>query len=253
MHIYACCSTLLAGQRTTIADVALACAARAVLEGGGSGGAAGPLGARDLAGIPHVLRWYRTVTHHPAFSAKAAAAAAARAASSSARALPGGAAKGKQKQKQQKKPAAAAAAAATAAAGAGGAAAEAAKSARAVGGAATGEDTIPALGDGGDLTSSASVVQGARKLELAPARFRRKRVRVRELLASGTTLVGQKAVVKGWLRTARAASKGALLFLVVDDGSCSETVQASRFFVFIPSLFSLFFFFVSQATGREVI
>ncbi|CAN0400491.1 unnamed protein product, partial [Hapterophycus canaliculatus] len=59
----------------------------------------------------------------------------------------------------------------------------------------------------------------------APARFRRKRVRVRELLANGPALVGQKAVVKGWLRTARSASKGALLFLVVDDGSCSETVQ----------------------------
>lgn len=73
--------------------------------------------------------------------------------------------------------------------------------------------------------SSASVVQGPRRLDLAPARFRRKRVRVRELLANGRGLVGQKAVVKGWLRTARSASKGALLFLVVDDGSCSETVQ----------------------------
>lgn len=233
----------MAGERTTIADVALACAARGVLEGGGGGGGAAPvLGARDLAGIPHVLRWYRTVTHHPAFSAVAASAAAARASSSSsARALPGGAGgakgQGKQKQKQQQKqqkppPAAAAAKAGAgsgAGAGAGGAGAAEAATARALGGAATGEEPLPALGECGDLMSSASVVQGARRLELAPARFRRKRVRVRELLASGTTLVGQKAVVKGWLRTARAASKGALLFLVVDDGSCSETVQASWF------------------------
>lgn len=239
-RVFPCCSTLLAGQRTTIADVALACAARAVLEGGGGSGAAaaGALGARDLAGIPHVLRWYRTVTHHPAFSAASAARA-----SSSSRALPGagkGQGKQKQKQKQQQKPAAAARAAAAGGTGAAAAASEeAAKSARALGGAATGEDPLPVLGDGdGDLTSSSSVVQGARRLELAPARFRRKRVRVRELLASGTALVGKRAVVKGWLRTARAASKGALLFLVVDDGSCSETVQASgcrHFFFFLSS------------------
>ncbi|CAN0267883.1 unnamed protein product, partial [Scytosiphon promiscuus] len=136
--------TFLSGERTTIADVALACASTRVLEGGGSGG----LGARDLAGIPHVLRWYRT--------------------------------------------------------------------------------PLPVVGESGDLMSSASVVQGARRLEQAPARFRRKRVRVRELLANGTALVGHKAVVKGWLRTARAASKGALLFLVVDDGSCSDTVVVSK-------------------------
>ena len=89
------------------------------------------------------------------------------------------------------------------------------------------EEPLPAVGEGGDLLSSAAVVQGARKLALAPARFRRKRVRVRELLANGKALIGQRAVVKGWLRTARAANKGALLFLVVDDGSCSETIQAS--------------------------
>lgn len=208
------------GHRTTIADVALACAARGVLEAGSGPGA---LGARDLAGIPHVLRWYRTVTHHPAFSAVGAPASG----SSSARALPGGKGQGKQKsqkqQQKQKKPAVAAAKAG-AGAGAGGAAGAAAATERALGG-AVGDEPLPVVGECGDLLSSHSVVQGARRLELAPARFRRKRVRVRELLATGTTLVGQKAVVKGWLRTARAASKGSLLFLVVDDGSCSETVQ----------------------------
>lgn len=191
-------STFLVGERTTIADVGLACAARDLLEGSVGGGATS-LGPRDLAGLPHVLRWYRTVTHHPAFSATPAAPAA------SARSLP--AATGKQKQAPP------APAASKAAAGAGAAAA------------AAGDEPLPIVGESGDLMSSASVVQGSRRLEVAPARFRRKRVRVRELLASGTTLVGQTAVVKGWLRTARAASKGALLFLVVDDGSCSETVQ----------------------------
>ncbi|CBJ25847.1 Asparaginyl-tRNA Synthetase [Ectocarpus siliculosus] len=199
-------STFLVGERTTIADVGLACAARDLIEGSVAGGAAS-LGARDLAGLPHVLRWYRTVTHHPAFSATAVAAAPAPAAS--ARGLAG--AKGQGKQKQVPPAAAAVKAAAGAAAGAGAGAA--------------GDEPLPVVGESGDLMSSASVVQGSRRLEVAPARFRRKRVRVRELLASGTSVVGQKAVVKGWLRTARAASKGALLFLVVDDGSCSGTVQ----------------------------
>ncbi|CAN0561117.1 unnamed protein product, partial [Laminaria digitata] len=58
-------STFLVGQRVTIADVALACAAGDVLEP--SDGGRGLLGPRDLAGIPHVLRWYRTVTHNRAF------------------------------------------------------------------------------------------------------------------------------------------------------------------------------------------
>ncbi len=210
--------------------MAFACAARGALEGVG-GSAAVLLGAKDLAGIPHVLRWYRTVTHHPAFSSSAGGGGG-----STARALPAGGAgaqgQGKQKQKQQQQQKGAKSSprgGATGAEDAAGATAAAAAAAAAEGttadAAAAGEEPIPVLGEDGDLKSSASVVQGARRLELAPARFRRKRVRVRELLASGTALVGQKAVVKGWLRTARAASKGALLFLVVDDGSCSETIQ----------------------------
>lgn len=220
-------STFLSGERTTIADIALACASAPLLEGGGGGGP-GALGARDLAGVPHVLRWYRTVTHHPAFSAAAAGASA------SARALSGtkGQGKHKQKQQQQKKQKSAAAGAKSA----GEPAAATTTTTRALGGAAAGDEPLPVVGESGDLTSSASVVQGARRLEQAPARFRRKRVRVRELLANGPALVGQKAVVKGWLRTARAASKGALLFLVVDDGSCSDTVQV-RVHVFVLACF----------------
>lgn len=212
------------GQRVTIADVALACAARDVLEP--SDGSRGMLGPRDLAGIPHILRWYRTVTHNRAFSPAKASASFS---SSSTGGSSNSSSVKKQKQQQKKKQTATAPAASGGAAGAGAAAA----GTRALpssgggggGGGDAGEHPVPIVGESGDLTTSASVVQGARRLELAPARFTRKRVRVRELLANGAGLVGQKTVVKGWLRTARAASKGALLFLVVDDGSCSETVQ----------------------------
>lgn len=208
--------TLLVGERATLADVSLACAARDVLES-----TARMLGPKDLAGVPHVLRWYRTVTHDPAFSTPSGAAGAAAAAAAPKAA----------KKSQQKKGAAAAAAKGkplvipTVASAGGPAAGSTARGLPARGGDA-GEDPLPVVGDdGGDLRTSASVVQGARRLEMAPARFRRKRVRVRELLGNGRALIGRKAVVKGWLRTARSASKGALLFLVIDDGSCSETVQ----------------------------
>lgn len=210
--------TFLAAERPTLADVALACAARDVLEG-----SAGMLGPKDFAGIPHVIRWYRTVTHLPAFSTTSPSAAGAscdRGVASSAGA-PQHPAKKKVSQKPPKQAAEAAKVSGSRglpdSGAVGGVAAAAVATAK--------EEARPVIGADGDLPTSASVLQGARKLDLAPARFRRKRVRVRELLAGGAALVGQKAVVKGWLRTARSASKGTILFLVVDDGSCSETIQ----------------------------
>lgn len=216
--------TFLASERPTIADIALVCASRDVFET-----PLGMMGPKDLAAIPHVLRWYRTMTHLPAVVAVWPLEA-------KGDSVPPAPEKPSKKGKG-----------APAGAGAG-AGAPAASTARSLGtsapsnkaascatgsGAAGGvplEEAVPVLGASGDVKTTASVVQGARKLDLVPAKFKRKRIRVKELLSSGKTLVGQKAVVKGWLRTARSASKGALLFLVLDDGSCPGTAQVMQLF-----------------------
>lgn len=181
------------------------------------------LGAKDLAGIPHVLRWYRTVTHIPAFCATSTTTGVGDGHGQTRKHPP----KKKKSQKPEKKevvdrsrglpPGAAGST--------GDGTPDTLGKERGGGGGAPGGDPLPVIGACGDLLSSDAVVQGGRRLGLAPARFRRRRVRVRELLESGTASVGKKTLVKGWLRTARSASKGALMFLVVDDGSCSETVQ----------------------------
>ncbi|CAM9660004.1 unnamed protein product, partial [Discosporangium mesarthrocarpum] len=54
--------TLLASERVTIADISLACAAQTIL-----GGGVNILGPKDYEAIPHVMRWYRTVIHQEAF------------------------------------------------------------------------------------------------------------------------------------------------------------------------------------------
>lgn len=55
--------------------------------------------------------------------------------------------------------------------------------------------------------------------------FRRNRIRVKELLASGAGLEGKTVTVKGWTKTLREAGAGALAFLELNDGSCFAGVQ----------------------------
>lgn len=53
----------------------------------------------------------------------------------------------------------------------------------------------------------------------------RHRIRVKELLAKGTAMFGQNVTVKGWIRTARSADKGSILFVELTDGSSVKSVQ----------------------------
>lgn len=184
----------------------MACAAHNVIEPSGGN----LISPKDMASLSHFIRWYKTVTPNPAFGSKLLlqSAHAKVHGTPSSEAI-------EQVTKRDISPPVSAPLSTSRGLQLNGVAA--------TGGAS--EDPFPVLGEGGDLLSSAAVVQGARKLAVAPSRFRRKRVRVRELLANGKSLVGQRTMVKGWLRTSRAASKGQLLFLVVDDGSCSETIQ----------------------------
>ncbi|CAK4649039.1 hypothetical protein LEN26_012815 [Aphanomyces euteiches] len=55
--------------------------------------------------------------------------------------------------------------------------------------------------------------------------FKRRRVRVKELLGAGLALVGQSVTVKGWAKTLREAGAGAFCFLELNDGSCFTGVQ----------------------------
>lgn len=53
----------------------------------------------------------------------------------------------------------------------------------------------------------------------------RHRIRVKELLANGSTMFGQNVTVKGWIRTSRSADKGLILFVELTDGSSVKGVQ----------------------------
>lgn len=56
-------------------------------------------------------------------------------------------------------------------------------------------------------------------------KWNRCRVRVKELLEEGVKAVGTSVTVKGWLRTAREADKGELLFVELNDGSSPRGLQ----------------------------
>jgi len=58
-----------------------------------------------------------------------------------------------------------------------------------------------------------------------PGRFKRDRMRVKELLGAGAKAVGKAVVVKGWARTMRLAAKNSLAFIDLNDGSCASGVQ----------------------------
>lgn len=56
-------------------------------------------------------------------------------------------------------------------------------------------------------------------------KWQRNRIRVKELLARGISMIGQEATVQGWVRTSRSAEKGQLLFVELTDGSTVKGVQ----------------------------
>ena len=62
-------------------------------------------------------------------------------------------------------------------------------------------------------------------VKVPKGRFKRDRVRVKELLALGAGAIGKTVVVKGWARTVRLAAKNRLCFIELNDGSCLAGLQ----------------------------
>jgi asparaginyl-tRNA synthetase len=195
--------TFLAAQQVTVADVAVFCAVHDLL-----------LGAKPAVPVeryPALWRWCLTLLHHPQF-AKAVPDAAAAIKSLEAK-LPKPAAGG------STKPGAAPKAnngggkkGAKAGAGAGKAAKAAAAAAGAVAAAVAPLSAPP----------PAVVLDGP-----PTSLFSRGRTVIRDILVTkGGPGVGETVTVKGWARTIREGSKGALLFLELNDGSTALSIQA---------------------------
>jgi asparaginyl-tRNA synthetase len=73
-----------------------------------------------------------------------------------------------------------------------------------------------------DSPSSSSAPSSSSPADLEPSISR---ARIRDILAGGAALFGQRVVVGGWVRTGREQGRGALAFLKVTDGSCLGTLQ----------------------------
>ena len=168
---------------------------------------------------PHLSRWFLTCAHHASFAAVLGAEPVA-----ALRKLLAG--KGAAPAKVGLSGAAAAAAAKPLEAAA------AAKEGKGKGGGGGGGGG----GSSGGSSGGASAAPPAAKKALGcpasgnvPAlvpRFNRGRTVIKDVLvgAAGAE-VGSTVVVKGWARTVRAANKGALLFVVLNDGSCAGDIQ----------------------------
>lgn len=151
--------TFIVGNRITIADIALACASHETL------GCPSILSGKDLAGFPHAMRWYMTITRHPAFEIR----------------------------KKTPEPS------------------------------STNTLTVNAKID--DSYTKDSHIGTTSHVQLKDPKFRRRRMRVKELLHEGKAAAGKTVVVRGWLKTSRSAAKNSLLFLVLNDGSCHLSLQ----------------------------
>jgi len=56
-------------------------------------------------------------------------------------------------------------------------------------------------------------------------KYCRNRIRIKDLLNEGVEAIGNEVTVKGWVRTCRSAEKGQTLFVELNDGSTSRSVQ----------------------------
>jgi len=61
--------------------------------------------------------------------------------------------------------------------------------------------------------------------EKSSYKWDRHRIRVKELLQQGESLIGSEVTLKGWIRTTRTAEKGAVLFVELTDGSTVKGIQ----------------------------
>lgn len=212
-------TTYLAGDKVTLADVAVFCALHDLLVSSGKEGGAP---AVFVDGFPGVWRWFLTLLHQPLFQKVAAPNAAATIKALEAK-LPkvgsstnggGNGAKSSSSSSgaaDKKKKGGAAAGAA----GAGAAKAAASSSTTTSGGGSSGST-------------------GASKPPLVPkdgpasSLFQRGRTVIKEILVErgGGAAVGETVTIKGWARTIREGNKGALLFIELNDGSTAMSMQA---------------------------
>jgi tRNA synthetases class II (D, K and N)/OB-fold nucleic acid binding domain/Glutathione S-transferase, C-terminal domain len=84
----------------------------------------------------------------------------------------------------------------------------------------------------GDVSMLLSVPKGALGGESEasqtgnfPGKWQRNRIRVKELLHRGATLIGQEVTVQGWVRTSRSADRNQILFVELTDGSTVKGIQ----------------------------
>lgn len=204
-------ATFLAGDKLTLADVAIFCSLHDLLVKGNEGGV--PTVVVDR--FPGVWRWFLTLLHQPLFQKVAAPNAAATIKAFEARLPKVGSSKtrGGNGAKHSSIEAGDDKKRGRAAAGAGAVAAKAACS---------------------NTTGSSSSSTGASRPPLvlkdgpASSLFRRGRTVIKEILVEvgGGVAVGKTVTIKGWARTIREANKGALLFIELNDGSTAMSMQA---------------------------
>ena len=87
--------------------------------------------------------------------------------------------------------------------------------------------TVANLSGISDLVKSIADVINDQKVESSNVggKWRRSRIRVKELLAMGESAIGTDVTVKGWVRTSRSAEKGKLFFVELTDGSTVRGIQ----------------------------
>lgn len=76
--------------------------------------------------------------------------------------------------------------------------------------------------------SHAKDIIGFKDVELKNEKFRRKRIRVKEVIeheTRGEVFIGKEVTMAGWARTVRYAQKNTLAFIALNDGSCFGSVQ----------------------------
>jgi hypothetical protein len=84
---------------------------------------------------------------------------------------------------------------------------------------------LSVVGDAGSLLATVSVVKPGAGGKKSGEKWDRHRIRVKELLAQGESVIGKEVVLKGWIRTTRSAEKGAVLFVELTDGSTVRGIQ----------------------------
>ncbi len=193
-------TTFLAGEKVTLADVAVFCALHDVVVGDQA-----PV---VLDTFPGVWRWFLTLLHQPQFK-QAVASTASGAIKALEAKLP---------------PVAAGGSGGKPAGGGSGKKGGAAKGGAAATAGAAAAKTASSSTNGGEKPKPPPPLS---KDGPAQALFQRGRTVIKEILVvRGEAAIGETVTVKGWARTIREGNKGAMLFLELNDGSTALSIQA---------------------------